>query len=57
LVVGKGVGRAFCAGGDVAGKRYLYSEFPPRANAPTDVIANAANEKTRHKAIEYFKSE
>ncbi|KAF9652921.1 3-hydroxyisobutyryl-coenzyme A hydrolase [Thelephora ganbajun] len=40
LVVGKGVGRAFCAGGDVA-----------------DVIANAADGKTRHKAVNYFKSE
>ena len=57
LVVGKGIGRAFCAGGDVAGMCRPYLEFPPRANASPDVIANAANENTRHKAIDYFKSE
>jgi len=57
LVVGKGVGRAFCAGGDVAGKRLLYSGCRPRVNMRPDVIANAADEGTRHKAIDYFKSE
>lgn len=31
--------------------------FPPCVNTCSDVIANAANEETRHKAINYFKSE
>ncbi|KZP17891.1 3-hydroxyisobutyryl-CoA hydrolase [Athelia psychrophila] len=39
-VVGTGVGRAFCAGGDVAG-----------------VVENARDEKTRSKAVEFFKEE
>ena len=58
MVVGKGAGRAFCAGGDVAGKCYLDLGLrPPRLDTRPAVIADAANERTRHKAIEYFKSE
>ncbi|KAK7038109.1 mitochondrial 3-hydroxyisobutyryl-CoA hydrolase [Favolaschia claudopus] len=40
VIAGAGVGRAFCAGGDVDG-----------------VVRYAADEATRHKAIEFFKRE
>ncbi|KAF8205722.1 3-hydroxyisobutyryl-CoA hydrolase [Mycena galopus ATCC 62051] len=40
VIVGTGVGRAFCAGGDVEG-----------------VIRYAADEATRHKALEFFRRE
>jgi 3-hydroxyisobutyryl-CoA hydrolase len=57
LVVGRGSGRAFCAGGDIAGTCYSPPESSPLTNPRTGVIDNAAKEETRQKAIEFFKSE
>ena len=35
----------------------LHLGFLPRTKPRPDVIANAANEETRHKAVDYFRSE
>jgi hypothetical protein len=54
--VGSGVGRGFCAGGDVAGEWWI-SASNQSANSGAGVVLNAENEATRHKAIDFFKRE
>ncbi|KAI0811011.1 3-hydroxyisobutyryl-coenzyme A hydrolase [Irpex lacteus] len=61
ILVGTGVGRAFCAGGDVACTSTNYAVNVPRKihyrQYYSAVVQAAANDDTRHQALDFFKRE
>jgi 3-hydroxyisobutyryl-CoA hydrolase len=58
IIVARGVGRAFCAGGDVASElSFKLGIEELHSNPIIDVIKDAENLTTRPQAINFFKRE
>jgi hypothetical protein len=55
--VGRGIGRGFCSGGDVASEFYSMSSFTFLQLNSVGVIQDASNDETRPRALSFFKRE